>query len=173
MPIGDFASIKFPPIVDRMGGTAQRALLCPFRDFTTLQEPAAGTYNITTAHVCAATKGFIEVYNIQDSGELSFESIGGRDRRSYMVKGTFEHPGESDEIDQFANDVKNEVWIMLIPLPGSRDLYQIGNRDFQVSIKPSYTTGKNSGDGRTAKFEYECLMANKIKYKAATVPMRA
>ncbi len=171
MPVGDFENIKFPQIVDRMGGTAQKMFLVPYRDFLVMQEPTSGSYKINTAHTFQSGKGAIEVYVIQDTGELNFESIGGFDRASFMAKVMFDHPGEADAIDKFSNECKNEQWVAFVPLPGSQELYQLGNKEFQFSIKPSYTTGKNSGDGRTSKFEGQCLCANKIKY-AATLTMK-
>ncbi|CCH01655.1 hypothetical protein FAES_3648 [Fibrella aestuarina BUZ 2] len=170
--MADYQSIKFPAPRKRMGGTAQKILLADFDKITTLQEPAANSYNITTPHVFGNGEGFIELYVIQDTGELKFEKMGGKDRVSFKATGKFHHPGEADEIDNFANNCGNTRWVALVPLPGTTDLYQIGDKEFQMSIFPSYDTGKNSGDGRTSMFDFECFCANKIKYKASTIPMK-
>lgn len=168
-----YKSIKDPGKTSRMGGTAQRILLAPFLDFQTLQAPVAGTSNITAAHVFPAGsgKGFIELYVTKDTGTVKWTPQGGPDRRSYKVEGEFFHPGESDDIEQFANDCKNERWIALVPVPGISDLFQVGDADFQVEIVGSYDATKNSGDGRGWTFKFEAFAANKIKYKAGTVPM--
>lgn len=168
-----YKSIKDPGKVTRMGGTAQRILLCPFLDFLVLAAPADGTFNITTAHTFPANsgKGFIEVYVTKDTGTVKYSPLGGPDRNSFLVEGEFYHPGESDEIESFANNAKNERWIALVPVPGIPDMFQVGDKDFQVQIEPSYDATKNSGDGRGWSFKYSCFAANKIKYKGPAVTM--
>ncbi|RYC69762.1 hypothetical protein [Spirosoma sordidisoli] len=166
-----YKSIKDPGRNNRMGGLQQRVFLAVFSEFQTLQKPAAGTYKITEAHVFAAGKGFIELYVTKDTGSLKFTPLGGPDRKSFLAEGEFLHPGESDDIEKFANESKNDRFILLAPLPGSTELYQIGNEEFQVEIDSEYDTGKNSGDGRGSLFRFRCFCANKIKYTAATIPM--
>ncbi|UHG93446.1 hypothetical protein [Spirosoma oryzicola] len=168
-----YKSIKDPGKVSRMGGTAQRILLAPFLDFLILQKPAAGKYNITEAHTFPVGKGFIELYVTKDTGTVKYSPLGGPDRNSFDVTGEFYHPGESDEIEAFANDAKNERWIALVPVPGIPELFQVGDADFQVQIMPEYDATKNSGDGRGWNFKYSCFAANKIKYKASTITMAA
>lgn len=162
-----YKSIKDPGKTTRIGGTAQRMLLCPFLDFLVMQKPADGTFVIATPHTFAPTKGFIEVYVTKDTGMVKYNPLGGPDRNSFMVEGEFYHPGESDDIETFANGCKNERWIALVPIVGIPDLFQVGDADFQVQIEPSYDTTKNSGDGRGWNFKYSCFAANKIKYRAA------
>ncbi|WP_128544073.1 hypothetical protein [Larkinella soli] len=175
---GTYSSIKALPAVNRMGGTQQKIFLAPYDDFTTLQKPdsaatnVADRYKIATAHVLGTGKGFIEVYVTKDTGELTMETIGGPDRNSFLAKGKFYHPGEADEIVAFQNQAKNDRFILLVPLPGTNELIQVGSEQFQVQIKPSYATTTNGGDGRGTMFEYECYCPDLIKYTAATIPMK-
>lgn len=172
MAAGDLASIKDPGVGNKMGGLQQRIFLAEYGTFQTLQEPAANTYNIATPHTFASGGGFIELYVIQDTGMLKIDPMGGPDRNSFKATGEFHHPGESDEIINFMNKAKSGRFVLLAPLPGSAELIQIGNKEFQARIAPSYDTGKNSGDGRTSMFKFECFMADIIKYKAASIPMK-
>ncbi|NID13766.1 hypothetical protein [Fibrivirga algicola] len=167
---GTYKSIKDPGNASRMGGLQQRILLCPFSDFTTLQEPV--DYKVNTAHVCAAGKGFFEVYSTKDLASLLLEAMGGPDRQSLKGKAEIYLPGESDDAVMLFNLAKNDRFIVLAPLPGSTEMIQCGDKEFQVNIRATYDTGKNSGDGRGMKFELEWFAANLVKYTAATVPMK-
>ncbi|KAB7728138.1 hypothetical protein F5984_20550 [Rudanella paleaurantiibacter] len=172
-----YQNIGTPAPVSRMGGSKQYILIAPYDDFQTLQAPnAAATnvadrYKITTAHVMKAGKGFIKMYVTPDTGKYMNEAIGGRDRKSFMGKGEFYHPGEGDEIIAFQNQAIHDRFIILFPLPGSTELIQIGSEEFQALITPAYDTTNNSGDGRGTLFSFECFMPAIIKYTAATVPM--
>jgi hypothetical protein len=174
----NFESIGTPAPVSRMGGSQQRIFICPYDDFATLQKPnPAATneldrYKITTAHVMKATKGFVEVYVTADTGKFMNESIGGRDRKSFMAKGEFFYPGESDEIVAFQNKVIHDRFIILFSLPGSLELIQIGSSEFQATIAPAYDTTTNSADGRGTLFSFECFMPALVKYTASTIPMK-
>ncbi|GAB2571876.1 hypothetical protein [Spirosoma areae] len=166
-----YKSIKDPGKANRQGGLQQRILVAPFGDFTLLKEPAANTYNITEAHTFPVGKGFLELYVTKDTGTIKFSPLGGPDRNSFMIEGEFYHPGEADEIVNFVNLCKNDRFIVLAPLPGSSELIQAGNKEFQVQIEPSYDATKNSGDGRGFLFKFTAFAADFIKYKAATITM--
>lgn len=174
----NYESIGTPPPISRMGGSQQRIFLASFDDFATLQKPdAAATvevdrYKIKVPHVMKVGKGFIECYTTADLSKFMNESIGGRDRKSFMAKGEFYHPGESDEIVAFQNKVIHDRFVMLFPLPGSAECIQIGSAEFQTTIAPSYDTTTNAGDGRGTTFTFECFMAMLVKYTAATIPMK-
>lgn len=165
-----YKSIKDPGKVNRQGGTKQYVLFASFADFTTIQE--AVNYLVATAHTFPTDKGFIKLYCTKDTGQVQFETIGGPDRNSFRATGEFYHPGESNDIVSFANQVKNDRGVMLIPVPGTNEFIQIGGNDFQVQIMPSYDTTKNSGDGRGWTFKLDCFMADMIKYTASTVTMQ-
>lgn len=167
-----YKSIKDPGKANRMGGLQQRVLVAAFGGFALLKEPAADSFNITEAHTFTTVgDGFVELYSTKDTGTVSFKPLGGPDRNSFQIEGEFYHPGEADAIVDFANKCKNDRFIMLFPLPGSSELIQAGNKEFQVQIEPSYDATKNSGDGRGWTFKITCFAANFIKYKAATIPM--
>lgn len=164
---GTYKSIKDPGRVSRMGGLQQKIFVAPYSEFLALQKPAADTFNIVTPHTFAPNGGFREIYLTKDTGSVKLETIGGPDRNSFKISGKFLHPGESDEIVNFANLAKNDRFIVLCPLPGSPELIQCGYEEFQVQIKPSYDTTENGGDGRGMMFEFESYCADMIKYKAA------
>lgn len=166
-----YKSIKDPGKANRMGGLQQRVLFADFADFLLLKEPAADSYNITEAHTFGTGAGFVELYITKDTGMISFKPLGGPDRNSFQIEGEFYHPGEADAIVNFANKCKNGRFIGLLPLPGSSELIQAGNKEFQVQIEPSYDSTKNSGDGRGWTFKFTAFAADFIKYKAATITM--
>lgn len=166
-----YKSITDPGKTNRMGGTKQFVLLAAFGDFLLIQEPVA--YKVATAHTFPANKGFFKLYVTKDTGQVKFTTQGGPDRNSFVVEGEFYHPGEADDIESFANQAKNDRFIMLVPVPGTNEYIQIGGNDFQVQIMPEYDTTKNSGDGRGWLFKFSCFVADKVKYTAATVTMQS
>lgn len=176
--MGNYQSIARPTSKSLMGGSKQKIFLAPLSALTTLQKPdpeatnVADRYLIKTAHVAATGQGFIELYVTPDTAEAMYETIGGRDRRSFLAKGEFYHPGESNEIIAFQNQAVNENWIILFPLPGTSECIQIGSDEFQAEIKPVYSTTKNAGDGRGTLFSFECFMPYLLKYTASTIPMK-
>ena len=170
--MGNYKSIKTVAPVSRMGGTQQRVLLCPYADILTLQKNILPSYNIVTPHVPVVGKGFFEIYLTKDTGMINFKPQGAADRRSFMASGEFLHPGESDDIVSFANQVLLDGrWIGLMTLPGSTELIQVGTDEFQMDIQAEYDTTKNSGDGRGWTFEIECFMPAFLKYTASSIPM--
>lgn len=177
MPGLTYENIGTPAPVSRMGGSKQYMLFAPFEDFQTLQapDPAAATvadrYKIKVAHVMKATKGFIKVYVTADTGKLMSEVIGGRDRKSFNLKGEFYYPGESDAIVALQNQCIHDRYVLLYPLPGSTEFIQVGSEEFQTIISGQYDTTTNSGDGRGTLFSFECFMPALIKYTASTVPL--
>lgn len=164
--MANYKSIKDPGSANRMGGTQQYILVAPYGDFNVLQKPVDGAVAILVAHTFLATKGFIKLYLTQDTGNVKFGTQGGDDRKSFRPEGEFYHPGESDEIVNFANKAKNDRFIVLVPLPGSTEFIQIGNEEFQVNIAPEYDTAKNSGDGRGWTFKMSAFAADMIKYRS-------
>ncbi len=167
-----YKSITDPGKTNRMGGTKQFVLLAAFGDFTLIQQPAAGGYKVTAPHTFPVGKGFFKLYVTKDTGQVKFTTQGGPDRNSFVAEGEFYHPGEADDIESFANQAKNDRFVMLVPVPGTDEYIQLGGNDFQVQIMPEYDTTKNSGDGRGWLFKMSCFQADKIKYTAATVPMQ-
>lgn len=165
-----YKSITDPGKTNRMGGTKQFVLLAAFGDFTLIQEPV--DYKVPMAHTFPVGKGFFKLYVTKDTGQVKFTPQGGPDRNSFLAEGEFYHPGESDDIESFANQAKNDRFIMLIPVPGTSEYIQIGGNDFQVQIMPEYDTTKNSGDGRGWLFKFSCFVQDKVKYTAGTVTMQ-
>lgn len=170
--MADYKNIKDPGRAKRMGGLKQYILVAPYSWFATLQKPANGVYTIATAHTFVTGKGFIKLYLTQDTGMIKFDTQGGADRKSFKVEGEAYHPGEADEIVNFGNECKNDRFIVLAPLPGSDELIQCGNDEFQIAIDSSYDTTKNSGDGRGWLFKLSGFAADLIKY-TGTVTMLA
>ena len=173
---GTYEHIKKLPNKTRMGGSQQRVFIMDYDDFQTLAkaDPDAvavkDRYIIKTPHVPAVGKGFIEVYVTKDTGNCKYTTIGGADRHSFKAEGKFYHPGESDEIVAFQNQVIHSRYVVLFTLPGSNELLQFGTDEFQVDIMPSYDTTENGGDGRGTLFTFECYMPALLKYTAA-VPL--
>ncbi|WP_234733242.1 hypothetical protein [Tellurirhabdus bombi] len=178
MGSGSYNSIKTPAQETRMGGLQQKIFAMSYEDFQTLQKPnpaattPEGRYVIDTAHVPKTGKGFIELYCTKDMSEVNLETIGGADRNSFRGTGKFYHPGEALDVNAFANQAKNDRFVLLAPLPGKTQLIQLGNDEFQVQLKPSYATTTNSGDGRGWTFEIDVFCADMIMYTASTIPMK-
>jgi hypothetical protein len=174
---GTYEHLNKLPNKSRQGGSQQRIFIMDYDDFQTLNKPdPAATdihdrFKIKVPHVPKATKGFIEVYVTKDTGSCKFTPIGASDRLSFKAEGEFYHPGESDEIVAFLNQILNGRYIVLFTLPGTDELLQVGSNEFQVEIKPEYDTTTNGGDGRGTKFSFWSYMPALIKYVAA-VPLQ-
>jgi hypothetical protein len=161
-----YQSIKDPGKNNKMGGFKQKLFLAPLSVFLALQKPDAGKFVITTAHTFGASEGFIELYITKNTGSVKIDPMGGPDRKSFKAVAKGFHPGESDALLALINEGKNDRWILLGPLAGSDELIQIGNDEFQAELKATYDTTENEGDGRGTTLEFECYMADIVKYRS-------
>jgi hypothetical protein len=111
-------------------------------------------YTISTDHNFITGEGFIEMYTTLDTGEFTAELVGDRDSRTTNPKLTVMHPGMDAERIEFAENVKNDEFIVLFEgLDGT--IYQMGQDGLECDIVPSRASGKVSGGyfGQTFNIE--------------------
>lgn len=105
---------------------------------------AGDKYKITADHVFVTGEGFVEMYTTLDTGEFTAEAVGDRDSRTLNPKLVIQHPGLDAERIEFAQEVKNDEFIVLFEgLDGT--IYQMGQDGLECDIVPSAGSGKVSG----------------------------
>jgi hypothetical protein len=156
---------------NNMGGTKQVIYFAPIADFAIIGAPVAsptteaGVVEITTAHTFKTGKCFKELYCTLDKGEVNFETQGDRDGRSFMQKAKIFYPGAKKEAIGFASLVKNDRFIVIIPLADGTKV-QIGSADFYAEILPKFGSGTNSGGVRGHEFEISSMNSVNLVYNA-------
>ncbi|QJD79531.1 hypothetical protein [Spirosoma rhododendri] len=126
----------------------------------------ADAYVITTPHVCNTGKNFTQVYCTPDTSELEGGMNGEIDGRSFKVTFKFFYPGSKKELFAFKNRVKNDKFVLEVPLSDGT-IIQIGSAKFPAYIAPSFKSEKMSGRGKGAEFEVTCWMPDMLIYSAA------
>lgn len=157
---------------DNMGGTQLFLYLISHSNIKTFGLPPANPadlsdkFVIATPHVCNTGKNFTQIYCTPDTSELDAGMNGEIDGRSYKVTLKFFYPGTRKEIISFSNRVKNDKFIVLVPL-NDGTIIQIGTDKLPAYIAPSMKTGKMSDRGKGIEFEVTAWMPNQLIYNAA------
>ncbi len=147
---------------DNMGGTKQFIYIAPIDDFLTIEtfDPAGTTLasaaEIPGDHIFKTGKCFKKIYCTLDKGSLKSDKQGERDGRSFKDMCKIFYPGSDLDVTGFANIVKNDRMMALIPMPDGK-VRQIGSEDFYAEISAAFDTGTNSGGIRGTEFEISSM----------------
>lgn len=173
MPIIDYtAKAGLDGQEENMGGTKQYIFIAPVRDFATIQTVVSGpttesaVSEITAAHTFATGKCFKKIYCTLDKGEVGFEPQGDRDGRSFAQKVKIFHPGASTDKIGFASLMKNDKFIVLVPLADGQ-VIQVGSADFYAEILPKFSSGTNSAGLRGFEFDISSVAPVNYVYSGA------
>jgi hypothetical protein len=139
---------------DNAPGVKKKAYAAPrswFEDPDGLKIPTPGatpgpgdSYRITATHAFKEGKGFLELYGTLATGEITAETVGERDSRTTNPQFVFQNPGLDAFGIEFAEQAKNDEWIILIPgLDGL--VYQMGQDGLECDLVPSRGSGKVDG----------------------------
>jgi hypothetical protein len=166
---------------DNLGGIITRLYYCPVSDLDTIQEPdeslstfvnQADLATISSAHVPASGKGFIEMYNTQNSGSIKYSPQGERDGFSIKVVLEFFYPGSEPEFYGFIRKAKNDRFIWLATQPNGTTIHQIGSNLFPAYLKiKDGGTATNEGGRNGFVFEVESMGSGPMLYTAGSIPM--
>lgn len=178
MAATEYAAIIEPPFgtgPNLMPGLSQVLYFIGVKDIATYgtapATPPSKKYTITTAHVCATGKKFSKMYVAIEKGQLAFESLGSRDATGFKVTGTAYIPGDSDDLNYFANEAQGDRFIVIMKRADGK-LIQIGTEDFPATIRAAHDSETVTGDSSGYAVTIEAYMPFKLIYDAA-VPLVA
>ncbi|AMJ65037.1 hypothetical protein [Hymenobacter sp. PAMC 26628] len=150
---------------DNTPGIQQEIFYAPLEDIQTLPLPdkddsasTTGTFadlvTITSDIVMKPGKQFRSIYVTLEEGELKHEAQGETDSMSYKNHLEFAHPGSKAEVLGFAQWVKNNNIVFLVPeVDGQVRL--LGNRAYPAKMATAPgSTGKKSTDGKKTTFGF-------------------
>lgn len=150
---------------DNTPGIQQTIYYAPLEDIASLPVPdkddsasATGTFadlvTITSDIVMKAGKQFHSMYVTLEDGDLKHEGQGEMDSMSFKNSLEFAHPGSKPEILGFAQWVKNNNIVFLVPeVDGQVRL--LGSRAYPAKLQSAPGgTGKKSADGKKTTFTF-------------------
>ena len=175
----EYAAIIEPPFgqgPNLMPGMSQVLYFCPIADIATFgappsAPPANKKYTISTPHICKTGKKFSKMYVGIEKGQLAFESLGNRDASGYNVTGSAYIPGDSDDLNYFANEAQGDRFIVIMKRADGK-LIQIGTEDYPATIRAAHDSETVTGDSSGYSVNIQAYMPFKLIYDAA-VPLVA
>jgi len=161
---------------DNIGGIITTLYYCPIGDFTTIQDTDetlatfATTYDklatISTAHTFTGSKGFLTMYNTQNTGMVEYSRQGERDGYSYKQVLKFFYPGAAALFYGWQRKAKNDRFIFLAKQPNGV-IHQIGSKQFPAYLAPEKGGTATSEGGRNGfEFTVESMASGPILYNA-------
>lgn len=145
---------------ENMGGFRDYLYLIPISHIATeatlSANPATDADAVTLSgdHTLVASKFWKKIYATPGTVGLTPENQGEIDGQSFKVKGSFLHPGSSDEVNALARFVNNGNFILiLIEENGKR--VQIGQKGHPARLKPAPNFGMGAADRKGFNFEFE------------------
>ena len=150
---------------DNTPGIQQQVFYAPLEDIATLPAPdkddsasTTGTFadlvTITADIIMKPGKQFRSIYVTLEEGDLKHEGQGETDSMSYKNSLEFAHPGSKPEALGFAQWVKNNNIVFLVPeVDGQVRL--LGSRAYPAKLSSAPGgTGKKSTDGKKTTFTF-------------------
>lgn len=137
--------------------------------------PASASENVTLAgdFGMVATKTFVEVYSTQGKGKVSWESIGEKDHKMFMNKGSFKFPDISDDAKSVAKSLLNSNVVAVFLMPtgsGVPRAVVIGEEDFDTTVTNKGDSGDAPGSEKGLFFDLEAPSFNPLPtYKGEIV----
>jgi hypothetical protein len=178
MAASEYAGVIEPPFgtgANFMPGLSQVLYFIGINDIATFGTapgtPANKKYTITTPHVCKTGKKFIKMYTGIEKAQLKYENLGNRDGSGYKLTGTAFIPGDSDDLNYFANESQGDRFIVIMKLANGK-LVQLGTEDLPATIRLAFDSETVSGDASGYMVNIEAYMPYKLNYDAA-VPLVA
>lgn len=155
-----FANLTWADGTENMGGLqviGYFALISEVDNFPTLPaNPSSAAEEVTLeaspGFTMLAGKYFRKIYSTLETSEVVDENQGERDGQSFVHKATIFYPGTKPEALAFAKNVNNSNMVFIfIESDGQRRV--IGSKAFPAKCKPSFTTGKATGDRKGMTLE--------------------
>lgn len=107
--------------------------------------------------VMKAGKTFLRMYSTQGKGKVTWESIGEKDHKMFVNKGSFSFPDIGVEARSNAKQTINSNIIMIVPLPheSEKRYIMIGDDDYDVTVTIKGDSGDKPGSEKGISFEIE------------------
>ena len=112
------------------------------------------------------------IYSTQGKGKVDWEPIGEKDCKMFTVKGSFKFPDISDEAKNLAKGTINANVVFIVPLPheSEKRFVVIGDKDYDVTVNVSGTSGDAPGSDKGITVEVETPATTPLpNYKGALV----
>jgi len=162
---------------DNMGGFTTTAHLLIFGEILT--PPVKTTTPTTDTHLAVLTGNYImrtgrRAYTINvPPNSLGFdaESQGEPGSHSFLQKGTFFIKGTTTTTIALARKLNNQLAIILVRDPNTREHIQIGCFDHPLILKPKLSAGQNPTDKRGLTVDYECSSPSPAWIYTGTIPL--
>lgn len=178
MAASAYADIIQPPFgqgANFMAGLSQVMYICPIGDIATFgtapNTPANKKYTITTPFVCKTGKKFTKMYVAIEKGQLKFEALGSREGSGFKATGTGYIPGDSDDLNYFANEAQADRFVIIFKRADGK-LILVGTEDFPATIRAAHDSETVTGDSSGYSVNVEAYMPFTYIYEAA-VPLTA
>jgi hypothetical protein len=155
-----FTSLTWADGEKNMGGLQTIGYYAPIADIDNFPalpaNPATAAEEVTlSGHFSLLpTKYFLKIYSTQETGELVDENQGEKDGQSFKHKATIIFPGTKAEALAFAARVNNSNMVFIL-VESTGQMRVIGSPAFPAKCKPSFTTGKATGDRKGMTLEIE------------------
>lgn len=157
-----------------VGGTTKRFFVAKKSDFTAIIAKAemddavpptnpSELIEIDGDHTFGATKGFIEVYNTRDSGNVETSYNTERDTNGMKVVYKLKHPGLNAATLGKLVLAMNDQLICLVEMVDGK-IFQIGTERFPAELKMKFMSGQNESGYRGCEIEVTGFETTPIIY---------
>lgn len=111
----------------------------------------AGDFEMVTG------KTFEELYSTQGKGKVSWDSVGEKDHKMFVNKGTFKYPDISDDAKSLAKSTLNSnvVVVALMPHENGVRAVVIGEEDYDTTVSMKGDSGDAAGSDKGLFFDIE------------------
>lgn len=154
-----------------MPGLSQVMYFASVNDFASIAIPSSSPvtpkekYTIKTPHTFKAGKCFRKMYVGIEQSQLQYESLGNRDATGYHIIGTGFIPGDSEDLNYFANEAQGDRFIVVVKRADGK-LVQVGTEDFPATIRAVHNSNTVTGDSSGYTVNIEAYSPYKYLYDA-------
>jgi len=159
--------------VENEGGIPEYFYYCKVEDFATIGAVASSPSTLATnaeisaTHTFTSTNGFAKMYGTLDMSDIEDTSVGEADSFSFKSLFKFCVPGDKSTKLGFANLVKNDRFIVLVPQHDG-NYRQIGTATLPARFfAKKVHTGKLSSGGRKTEYEVEAFNSKLMVYPSS------
>jgi hypothetical protein len=121
--------------------------------------PANSTDNVSLSgdFALVALKKWRKLYSTQGKGKVSFEPIGEKDCKMFMVKGMFKFPDIDDLAKNLAKSALNAniVYVVMLPHESEKRYLVIGSDEYDVTTVAKGDSGDAPGSDKGLTVEVE------------------
>jgi hypothetical protein len=160
---------------DNAGGLKSKVYFAPERAFDEIQIPEldstpGDTVKITLSHTFQSGEGFVSLDCVVDEGDLKVGIVGDAESATKKQELTIHMRGNTEEIEEFSRNVKNERGIFIIETTNGKKI-QIGQKDLFATCMPENGTGTLKSPKSMYTFKIEAY-ANYTAFYSASITLK-